>query len=995
MATDIRNDLIDDGMVSLADGEYPVHPRIVEAITKYPSFYFAGAVGPDGYHDLIFGQQAVHPDSSGVWFAHVLDKAWEVQDSDDYTPEEKLQALAWAYGFPTHGVADIFAHNLVNELNDGPFPDFANVLGNDIARANAIRHFIIEAYIGDATPKFDGIKEVVEGEVEREQLPTGDVSNTASAERSLDAPIRFIFDSLMADMPDLPGHQEAHLTTLTDSVPGLIGDLNGSVVANLRGVVNSRLLESNLFLEPDATVEVVSSGTLWRVTSNFDELIVRADADANGNTVLHVRHNVQTRGKVADFFLGLRGRLVRLRETLGGPTATIAEPFADVIDSAVANGDAILRGDDSADFGQLFDDLKSLGEQLIQDADALFAGLANQDDVTDDDLLDYIETVAGRIGTTAANYIQYWLDNIDDGLRNYSKLGHAVSETFFDPEAKRTLQNKEGRSFGPDAVEPDFLDRRADAEAEPGLLSLLTNRIDDPNSDGITDDSFVNEHLIGMLGIPSKFGELREGVQRWIDEVDELVIEPTREILGDINPLDPLLEWIEDKIVEYLESLLRDYILERFQIDIDVVDFLLDNPTSLMDVASIDFGASVQQLFTPTDHERLDLYLGFEGKDHLRPFQEGLGTDVFDNIMFYDGARSGLKDNVEFDKQEFAAYANSVTFGKLMLLQEELVNESPVAGDQPKVLSRLMSDLVTDDVNDGSNYFYDYATHQLNGNHGGNILTTTMANVSDQFGQSVDATTIYEAPVDGNLWITSIDTDHTWRQDSRTQRSLRFRFHKTGTGDNQTSWVFNGIDNGTYRVQTDWLLNNLLTDQGNSIPSSQAPYTIQAGGSSTTVLVDQKQFPNDEIVFPEFPDVELAGQAWHNLAEVTVNDGTLRVTLSDDDGNNGVFTDDEGTFVVAGRVRIVPINGTPGDPKVIENTESPTGDRQYIETAPALFSYGVDATYTLAQSLADAATLDSGAMPQALLDMFVQDTQLVTVRVRFYSPKQIFSVAFC
>ena len=69
------------------------HPRIVEAITKYPAFYYAGSVGPDGFPELIMGQSVLHAMSATIWVGHILDKAWAAQDDPSYSEDEKLQTL--------------------------------------------------------------------------------------------------------------------------------------------------------------------------------------------------------------------------------------------------------------------------------------------------------------------------------------------------------------------------------------------------------------------------------------------------------------------------------------------------------------------------------------------------------------------------------------------------------------------------------------------------------------------------------------------------------------------------------------------------------------------------------------------------------------------------------------------------------------------------------------------------------------------------------------
>src|SRR5262249_42054673 len=145
-------------------------PKIVEAIAKYPSYYYAGAVGPDGFPDFLFGQSVIHPIDTGVWVQRLFDMAWAAQTDPTYSPEERLQALAFAYGFATHAAGDMFAHSLVNEFADGVFPSLSDIVQSSADLANGLRHFMVEGYIGDATPGFDGIDT-------RTLLPNGDVSD--------------------------------------------------------------------------------------------------------------------------------------------------------------------------------------------------------------------------------------------------------------------------------------------------------------------------------------------------------------------------------------------------------------------------------------------------------------------------------------------------------------------------------------------------------------------------------------------------------------------------------------------------------------------------------------------------------------------------------------------------------------------------------------------------------------------------------------------------
>ena len=79
VAKDVRTDLMIDDQLDINGGKYDVHPRLLDAIRQYPSFYYAGTVGPDGTPDLVFGQSILHPVDTGVWLQRLFDQAWAAQ----------------------------------------------------------------------------------------------------------------------------------------------------------------------------------------------------------------------------------------------------------------------------------------------------------------------------------------------------------------------------------------------------------------------------------------------------------------------------------------------------------------------------------------------------------------------------------------------------------------------------------------------------------------------------------------------------------------------------------------------------------------------------------------------------------------------------------------------------------------------------------------------------------------------------------------------------
>ena len=145
-----------DGNVTINGDEYPLNPRLTLALQTHRASYNAGVVGPDAYPDLVMGQSVIHPEDTGVWLNHLLEKAWDAQGDVRYSDDQQLQILAFAYGFMTHAAGDMWAHTLVNDFADGVFPAVGDVVTDPDAAAIALRHIIVEGYIGDATAGYDG-----------------------------------------------------------------------------------------------------------------------------------------------------------------------------------------------------------------------------------------------------------------------------------------------------------------------------------------------------------------------------------------------------------------------------------------------------------------------------------------------------------------------------------------------------------------------------------------------------------------------------------------------------------------------------------------------------------------------------------------------------------------------------------------------------------------------------------------------------------------------
>jgi hypothetical protein len=195
-ANQIRADVV-DGHVIINERPYRVRPEIVDALRRWPQFYNAGVVGPDGFPDLVYGQSAIHPENTGAWLRHIYNNAWAAQSTLLIPQEQKGQILAFAYGYLTHAAGDMWAHTLVNDFSRGVFPGPGQILTEVDEAEVALRHTILEGYMGDATPGFDG-------NPDRTQLPNGDISDDSTLGIALDAPHDFIYQTMISPRAGTP-----------------------------------------------------------------------------------------------------------------------------------------------------------------------------------------------------------------------------------------------------------------------------------------------------------------------------------------------------------------------------------------------------------------------------------------------------------------------------------------------------------------------------------------------------------------------------------------------------------------------------------------------------------------------------------------------------------------------------------------------------------------------------------------------------------------------
>ena len=115
-----------------------------------------------------------------------------------------------------------------------------------------------------------------------------------------------------------------------------------------------------------------------------------------------------------------------------------------------------------------------------------------------------------------------------------------------------------------------------------------------------------------------------------------------------------------------------------------------------------------------------------------------------------------------------------------------------------------------------------------------------------------------------------------------------YQYHAGGSGSSRVRWNFTDLADGTYEVLATWLAH--------ANRASNAPFTIRDGAVlEETTRVNQRTVPDDLVA---------DGRSWDRLGVYSVENGSLRVELSDD--ANG--------FVIADAVRLAPSNGVPNDP---------------------------------------------------------------------------------
>jgi hypothetical protein len=411
------DDVVADGMVTIEGREYAVQPAVVDALRDWRPYYNAGVIGPDGFPDLVMGQQIIHPEETGQWLDYILTEAWAAQTSGTYDADEKGQILAFAYGYLTHAAGDVWAHTLVNEFAGETFPDVGDVLTDKDAAEVALRHLIVEGYIGDATDGYDG-------NPDRTTLPDGDVSDDETPGIAFAAPTEWIFDTLVDRDAPAPGTSRGKLIDffygLRDTLQAAV-DTDPQPLEDALAAYNDTVeLVAEVFDPADCTPEdgqIDDDGDGAPDDGCDDD----GDPDAVG----------RGENESGDCSFGV-----------GNTGFDIATDVAwDLVACPIALGSIGIQG--------AIDGLESAF--LLATEGIAFAG---------DALLDA--------------YFQAWIDDIDDGLAHWGDLGLAVTNGLFDPQTRRDLQNEECEFHGGEGSE-----LRSDCEDGVGAIDTVMWSADD------------------------------------------------------------------------------------------------------------------------------------------------------------------------------------------------------------------------------------------------------------------------------------------------------------------------------------------------------------------------------------------------------------------------------------------------------------------------------------------------------------------------------------
>jgi hypothetical protein len=628
-------DAIDDGNLTIGGVTVPVRPEVVAALTAWPQFYNAGVVGPDGFPDVTFGQAVIHPEINGEWLQHILSEAWAAQSGPTYTADEKAQILAFAYGFLTHGAGDLWAHSTVNDFTHGVFPAIAQMLSSTDDASIGIRHFLVEGYIGDATPNFDN-------NPDRTDVGGGDWSSDSTPGVPFAVPKEFVYRTLVD--PDaatpLPNRGplidffvslQEDLEAERDSLPGDLETLAGAISLYDSAVqtlndANVTLSNASQTLGLAEQVEAAVDDAKARFQANCDIVCVET---VFGTCVLYwVDDTIECGSAVIDL-----------------------QDLAD--DFSVSIPDMPLASPSLSTLSAWFNSVVATATYMLNQAIAAVTQATQAVASATADVAAATQAVGDNRTLVYKAYLDEWSKDIDSGLMEWPDgMGLQFTEGMFNAQAKRDHQNSEcvlqcdpgqGGLGQESAV-------CAACEDAIGMVDTTLARL----------APFRETHIMSMLGAPDLLLAVQGILGSLSGQLQALLDAQTTPILN------PILE-TEAEIRAFFDAWYLSVIQAVFGVDLVALEEFTKDMNRYMCLDEEEFtlpqlGTVTIPLFPGGEHGRMDALLELPDPHHMiqPPLPDHCGE---------------LLDDADFAFLDVPPLHNTVMLAKLLLLDGSGLNQ--------------------------------------------------------------------------------------------------------------------------------------------------------------------------------------------------------------------------------------------------------------------------------------------------------------------------------
>jgi hypothetical protein len=522
--------------------------RVLEALTRYPDQYYAGTVGPDGFPDVTYGQRVIHPSDTGTWISRILDMAWAAQSSPEFTDDEGLQILAFAYGYATHAAGDFFAHTLVNEFAEGVFPAFDIVIGQTRTdAANAIRHIVPRVW-----------RRGFDSDGTRSLLPNGDLAADSTPGLTYDAPMRFMYEALTKPFPGDP-------TSAADTGWGQTLETHASSNSITR--VGGDFLFDNF--QPGMEIFVFG----FSGQPNPRKSTSRQAGIGDRRHDLRLGHPGPTRP----------ARFPSVRSAAARSSSAATAGHCWTSSSSPAHGGRGAHRPWRAPCRRRRSTAPRGGHPLLTDGERRHEILT-------------LTTDAPDCASSPA------VADIDLGVSSGAASGSRRRTSCSTRRRAATGRTTWRRTTGSTAS--------AATPRGIGFLDVLLAELGDPNRDGNFDDSRSSHRILPMLGLPKFIGDIRSAVSDFGALVDDLVLSPVRFIMEPLKaPLRAVKAIVKDVIISAIEhatGLDFDQIeqLEHLsnKMDLGSVTVKLKSLLGVSEDVTI-------PIFKPGDHAKIDAYL--------------------------------------------------------------------------------------------------------------------------------------------------------------------------------------------------------------------------------------------------------------------------------------------------------------------------------------------------------------------------------------------------